>query len=135
MPDTRLPEQLPVTGKLRTHYPVVKLCRVSGAHAAAANTVKTGLISRMAGGLYYAVRYRNFITSVIESSFSIGWQTHESPRADELSAACSSVWFLIAFPNPDGAQQNNFICILSDITRIFHHPPDSQVNNGSLQII
>ena len=72
MPDTRLPEQFPVTGKFRTHYLVGKLCRESWVHAAATNTGKAGLISRMAGGLYYAVRYRNFIILVIERSFSIG---------------------------------------------------------------
>ena len=41
----------------------------TGLIEAATNTGKAGLISRMAGGLYYAVRYRNCITSVMERDF------------------------------------------------------------------
>ena len=41
----------------------------SGFIAAVANTGKTVLTNRMADGLYYAVRYRNCITSVMERDF------------------------------------------------------------------
>jgi putative transposase len=63
--DVRLPEQFSLIGKLRAQYPVVTLCHVFGVHRSSYKYWVKTPESQTAGGLCYAVRFWNCITSAM----------------------------------------------------------------------